>query len=516
MSADGIFSSGGAGPGASRRMHGFSVAVSPPVATSADDGEMAAPNSSQKKKRPRETSLPLLGEDAAFDGGTPSREKSSRRSASAGSTRTRVNVPSPGRSSASSGSRSMPAPDRMPADEEDDDQYDQEEYSDEASPSASVSNESSPTAGAAAAVVLKQPSTPLGRVVEPGQEHTGRWTKEEHDAFLVGLQLYGKEWKKVAAKVKTRTVVQTRTHAQKYFQKLQKVMKSSGDERPDDTVTVEMGTVAEAKKASPSSSLRAYQKQKRKGGSASSSKARPPDGSFPALVASPNMKRSSTAEAAAHLVAQMSSSSGPGPSQLSPSSSSPHTPATLGQFAEDLFSAGAARYGRGGPVAGKMKIVAPAHDVASKLGKFPEPSPAACGKRKLAEIAAAQMLAGAMISTGGKSNDNRASSNAKLAKIVGNFSGTSATPPTENGGDLSDIGGSTPPLQISLDGAGVRGAGGAFLQIVNPDSLHDTDDGRTTKRALQGMPSPMTPWDGQLKALVRLVLLASDLIYFPF
>ena len=61
------------------------------------------------------------------------------------------------------------------------------------------------------------------RVVESGHEHTGRWTKEEHESFLSALQLYGKEWKKVAAKVKTRTVVQTRTHAQKYFQKLQKV-----------------------------------------------------------------------------------------------------------------------------------------------------------------------------------------------------------------------------------------------------------------------------------------------------
>ena len=70
-------------------------------------------------------------------------------------------------------------------------------------------------------------STPIGKVVETGQEHTGRWTKEEHDAFLTALQLYGKEWKKVAARVKTRTVVQTRTHAQKYFQKLQRVMEVS-------------------------------------------------------------------------------------------------------------------------------------------------------------------------------------------------------------------------------------------------------------------------------------------------
>ena len=54
------------------------------------------------------------------------------------------------------------------------------------------------------------------------QERTGRWSKEEHDVFLSALQLYGKDWKKIAADVKTRTVVQTRTHAQKYFMKLRK------------------------------------------------------------------------------------------------------------------------------------------------------------------------------------------------------------------------------------------------------------------------------------------------------
>ena len=54
------------------------------------------------------------------------------------------------------------------------------------------------------------------------QEHIGRWTEEEHEAFLSGLQEYGKEWKKVADHVKTRTVAQTRSHAQKYFQKMQK------------------------------------------------------------------------------------------------------------------------------------------------------------------------------------------------------------------------------------------------------------------------------------------------------
>lgn len=50
----------------------------------------------------------------------------------------------------------------------------------------------------------------------------GRWTKEEHQAFIKGLELYGKGWKKIAALIKTRTVVQIRTHAQKYFLKLSK------------------------------------------------------------------------------------------------------------------------------------------------------------------------------------------------------------------------------------------------------------------------------------------------------
>ena len=50
----------------------------------------------------------------------------------------------------------------------------------------------------------------------------GRWTKEEHYRFLEALKLYGKEWKKVQEHVKTRTSTQARSHAQKFFQKLEK------------------------------------------------------------------------------------------------------------------------------------------------------------------------------------------------------------------------------------------------------------------------------------------------------
>jgi len=57
-------------------------------------------------------------------------------------------------------------------------------------------------------------------------ENTGRWTAEEHRLFLQGLERHGKGWKKIATLIKSRTVVQIRTHAQKYFQKLAKARQS--------------------------------------------------------------------------------------------------------------------------------------------------------------------------------------------------------------------------------------------------------------------------------------------------
>jgi len=59
------------------------------------------------------------------------------------------------------------------------------------------------------------------------RETTGRWTRDEHLTFIKGLELYGKGWKKIASLIKTRTVVQIRTHAQKYFLKLTKARQCS-------------------------------------------------------------------------------------------------------------------------------------------------------------------------------------------------------------------------------------------------------------------------------------------------
>jgi SHAQKYF class myb-like DNA-binding protein len=50
----------------------------------------------------------------------------------------------------------------------------------------------------------------------------GRWTPQEHQSFLEGLKVFGREWKKVAARIPTRTSAQIRSHAQKYFSKMQR------------------------------------------------------------------------------------------------------------------------------------------------------------------------------------------------------------------------------------------------------------------------------------------------------
>lgn len=69
----------------------------------------------------------------------------------------------------------------------------------------------------------QQPPPPASKPSGPPlQENTGRWTAEEHRLFLQGLEQHGKGWKKIASLIKSRTVVQIRTHAQKYFQKLAK------------------------------------------------------------------------------------------------------------------------------------------------------------------------------------------------------------------------------------------------------------------------------------------------------
>lgn len=49
----------------------------------------------------------------------------------------------------------------------------------------------------------------------------GRWTNEEHLRFIEGMKLYGRDWKLIEKFVGTRTGAQIRSHAQKFFNKLQ-------------------------------------------------------------------------------------------------------------------------------------------------------------------------------------------------------------------------------------------------------------------------------------------------------
>jgi SHAQKYF class myb-like DNA-binding protein len=54
------------------------------------------------------------------------------------------------------------------------------------------------------------------------QKSAGRWTKEEHQRFIDGLRKFGKNWKQVEEYVATRNGAQIRSHAQKFFNRLER------------------------------------------------------------------------------------------------------------------------------------------------------------------------------------------------------------------------------------------------------------------------------------------------------
>mmetsp|Transcript_17648 Transcript_17648/g.46335 ORF Transcript_17648/g.46335 Transcript_17648/m.46335 type:complete len:242 (-) Transcript_17648:89-814(-) len=66
---------------------------------------------------------------------------------------------------------------------------------------------------------------PLSRnsSTDEAQLESGRWSAQEHARFVDGLEKYGRrKWIRIAEHVGTRTVIQVRSHAQKYFKKLRR------------------------------------------------------------------------------------------------------------------------------------------------------------------------------------------------------------------------------------------------------------------------------------------------------
>ena len=75
----------------------------------------------------------------------------------------------------------------------------------------------------------KEKSEERGDVAAESDKEAPRryWLQEEHDRFLEALQMHGpKAMKAISDHVATRTPVQVRSHAQKYFQRLARISAS--------------------------------------------------------------------------------------------------------------------------------------------------------------------------------------------------------------------------------------------------------------------------------------------------
>jgi SHAQKYF class myb-like DNA-binding protein len=58
------------------------------------------------------------------------------------------------------------------------------------------------------------PSTSFVAIPSSTSLHEGKWTQDEHEAFLTGRTKYGNKWTKIATIIQTQTVIQIKRHAQ--------------------------------------------------------------------------------------------------------------------------------------------------------------------------------------------------------------------------------------------------------------------------------------------------------------
>uniref|UniRef100_A0A0D6QZ13 Uncharacterized protein n=1 Tax=Araucaria cunninghamii TaxID=56994 RepID=A0A0D6QZ13_ARACU len=88
------------------------------------------------------------------------------------------------------------------------------------------------TTASAAAAAAATTDVGLKKIRKPYTITKSResWTEQEHDKFLEALQLFDRDWKKIEAFVGSKSVIQIRSHAQKYFLKVQK--NGSGEHVP--------------------------------------------------------------------------------------------------------------------------------------------------------------------------------------------------------------------------------------------------------------------------------------------
>lgn len=72
------------------------------------------------------------------------------------------------------------------------------------------------------------PLSPVKVENKPGGDveddaHDGKWEDSEHVKFLEGLKAHGKRWSEIRNHVGSRTCQQVRSHAQKFFKRMEKL-----------------------------------------------------------------------------------------------------------------------------------------------------------------------------------------------------------------------------------------------------------------------------------------------------
>ena len=316
--------------------------------------------------------------------------------------------------------------------------------------------------------------------------------------------------------VRTRTVVQTRTHAQKYFQKVQK----SGLGPEDFEAGLDYASFTAAISQPPS-------KGGGSGGGSSSKKSR-----RPVAFAEPSSGKAGDNSSGQDdydfldesvgtygLVALHNATGDLSPlnhPSRGPGASVPKTP--YGNQVD--FSSGPQNYTGGyqsymsskGNHSGVLFS-------ASNKNRTPLPSPAACGKRKLDELSAARMMAGAQeeASTTKGSMERPIGGNYRRVsnqytpqdpklRLSFDANATRGSGQKISEGNSFDQQSGEPSKKLKSEdesgwssssmGLGLGLDGGAGLSIVNPEEL------RPLSPYVKGESSPpMTPWDGELKEL---------------